>query len=136
MHCSTCMRNILILLFIVSAQIAYSQDTCTTNVKNWYSELTPPVTEYFHENGQISHRYITKNEKTTKVHEWDSCGNCIRKTKSRVTNSKKGPCSRRRQITYYAHGQIETKSSSKMCDCLHLKRSRRKMYSEDGKRTK
>lgn len=129
------MRNILILLFIVAAQIAYSQDTCTTNVKNWYSELTPPVTEYFHENGQISHRIITKNEKTKKVVEWDSCGNCIRKTKSRETNSKtNGTCTRRRKTTYYANGQIETKSSSKMCGCLHFKRSRRKMYSEDGKR--
>jgi len=120
-------------LILFSRQYLCAQDNCSRDETRRYDELSTPITEYHHENGLLSHRYIKRGEDRLKTLEWNSCGQLIRKIISGKT-IRKTPYSKHLSFDYHPNGQLKTKRFVKMVGCLHIKRSRRKEYSETGKR--
>lgn len=130
------MKHVLFLLLIFTIiRGVYSQDSCQVNKYN-FGDITGRITEYFHESGVISHRYIIKSEFRYTSREWDSCGRFIRKTKSRKVKNKKISYYKISSIEYKSDDRIKTKRRYKTRGCKHIKKSSRIRYSQDGNRFK
>ncbi|MFT5779152.1 MAG: hypothetical protein ACI837_002109 [Crocinitomicaceae bacterium] len=128
------MNKTILFFLIFSANVASSQDTCKLYSTHQYAELTERVTEYCHDTGGLSCRFLKKNENTLIVYRWDSCGRLISKSKSGRTTFKKTYYSKRLSIVYHANESVKRKRFTKMVGCNHIKRSWIKNFSEDGKR--
>lgn len=127
------MKKIIFFLLIVIATPAHSQDSCKRQDLRFYGEMTGRITEYYHDNGELSHRFIQKGENTTKVFEWNSCGNLVRKSKSGISKIRKVYYNKYLSIEYYDNEKVKSKRFTKMIGCWHIKRRWVRFYSEDEK---
>jgi len=130
------MKKAISFLLILTTRLAYCQDSCSLNLKNRYAELPYRVTEFYHDNGELSHRHIKRGINTMIVFEWNSCGKLVRKTKSKsgITKLRKIRYNKWRSIKYHANEKVKSKTFMKTVGCWHIRRSWRRSYSEDGKR--